>query len=211
MSSVQEKAEMVEARANVYHLLSRVFVKEVSPEFLKAFKDNGLRSTLRELGVDINKILPDTPEKELLDVLAEEYAGLFLLAGGLPPYESVRLKGMLCQQPEAEVMEFYKRCGLVHREETKIFADHLGIELEFMGYLADKETGAHKNNDRKEAGRWRGFQKEFFDEHLDKWVFGFLDDLDRCASHPFYSEMSRLTRGFLELEKRELEAEKVPT
>jgi anaerobic sulfite reductase subunit A len=210
MSSVQDKAGTASARANVYHLLSKVYIKEVSPEFLKALKDEEMLATLSELGVDINKI-SDIEEKELLDALAEEYAALFILPGGLSPHESVRLKGLLCQEPESEVIDFYKRCGLVLKEDTKIFADHLGMELDFMGYLADKETDALKDKDEKEALKWRGLQKEFFDEHINKWVFGYLDDLDKFSRHPFYSEMSKLTRGFLEVERGELEAWKSPT
>jgi TorA maturation chaperone TorD len=203
--AVKDKAEAARARASVYHLLSMVYIKEVSADFLKALRDNGLKTTLGELGVDTDKMLPDTPEGELLDALAEEYAALFIVPGGIPPYESARLKGMLCQEPETKVRAFYKRVGLNFKMDSKIFADHLGLELEFMWFLADNEAAAFENNDKKEALRWRALQKEFFVGHINNWVFRFLGDLDMCARHPFYSEMSRLTRGFLELDKKELE------
>ncbi len=198
-------AEAARARANVYHLLSMVFIKEVPAKFLNSLRDNGLRTTLAELGVDTDKMLPDTPDNELLDALAEEYAALFIVPGGIPPYESVRLKGMLCQEPEAKVREFYKRVGLHYKTDSKIFADHLGMELEFMWFVVDKEAQALDNNDEKAALDWRTLEREFFLEHLNVWVFRYLDDLDMCVRHPFYAEMSKLTRGFLELEKNEFE------
>jgi TorA maturation chaperone TorD len=212
VKEVKEKdnrADMARARANVYHLLSRVFIKEVSPEFLKTLKDKQVLATLNELGADLSPIL-DMEEKELLDAMAEEYAALFVLAGGFSPYESVRLKGLLCQEPECAVKGFYAKCGLTVNEDSKIFADHLGMELEFMGYLADRETEAFEN-DEKEALTWRGHQRRFFDEHINKWVYSYLDDVGDYARHPFYEMMSKLTRGFLEVENGELESPEVPT
>ena len=135
-----------------------------------------------------------------MNELAEEYAALFIVSGGLPPYESVRLKGLLYQEPSAEVEEFYKKCGLILKEEwKKIFPDHLGLELKFMGYLCDREAEDSTNN------TWQDYQREFFDNHLGRWVFDYLGDLYKCVFHPFYKEMVELTRGFLESEKEYLE------
>lgn len=199
---------IAKSRSSVYRLLSRFYLKEVDLEFLKRLKSKEIIDSLSELGVDFGKILNSKPEEKLLDELAEEYAALFIVPGGIPPYESVRLKGMLCQEPEWKTREFYKRCGLVVKEDLKIFSDHLGMELEFMGYLADKEASAWENKDEKTAAEWASLQKEFFTEHLDKWVFDFLNDVDRCAFHPFYKEAARLTRSFLEIEKEEFFKEK---
>jgi TorA maturation chaperone TorD len=74
------------------------------------------------------------------------------------------------------------------------------MELEFMGFLADKESDAWLNRDEKEAIRWFDLQREFFGRHISKWVFDFLHDMERYAFHPFYSEVARLTRSFLESE-----------
>lgn len=130
-----------------------------------------------------------------MNELAEEYAALFIVSGGLPPYESVRLKGLLYQEPSAEVEEFYKKCGLILKEEwKKIFPDHLGLELEFMGYLCDRETDANDSGDNK----WAGYQREFFENHLGRWCFEYLNDLEKCAYHPFYKEVAQITMDFLE-------------
>lgn len=205
MTEVSENinnAEMGAARANVYHLLSRVYIKEVNAEFLKSLREDAMTSTLKELGVDIDKFLPNVPEDKLLDQLAEEYASLFILPGGLSPYESVRLKGMLCQEPEDKVKEFYSKCGLVIKDE-KIFADHLGMELKFMGYLVDKETEALTKNAESDGGKWRDIQREFFNVHINSWVFDYLKDLKEYSYHPFYEEFSRLAKEFLEMEQAE--------
>ena len=193
-----------QSRSNVYRLFSMFYINEVTVEFLRTLKSKNVMNSLNEFDVDFSKILFDAPEEELLDALAGEYAALFIVPGGIPPYESVRLKGLLCQEPEWRVREFYKRCGLTVKEDCKIFSDHLGMELEFMGYLADKEAKTWGNKDEKTAAEWINLQKEFFSNHLNKWVFGFLNDMDRCAFHPFYKEVAKLTRAFLKTEMGEL-------
>lgn len=133
-----------------------------------------------------------------MNELAEEYAALFIVSGGLSPYESVRLKGLLCQEPSTEVEEFYKRCGLVLKEKwKKTFPDHLGLELEFMGYLCDKEAEA----DGSANNSWFDYQREFFESHLGRWCMEYLHDLQKCSFHPFYREIAKITRQFLESEE----------
>lgn len=139
-----------------------------------------------------------------MNELAEEYAALFLVSGGLPPYESVRLKGLLCQEPAIEVERFYERCGLILKDEwKKIFPDHLGLELEFMGYLCDREAEVEDRED----SIWSNYQREFFEKHLGTWVFDYLKDLERCTFHPFYRDIVTLTREFIESEREYLESE----
>lgn len=179
---------VTKARANIYHLFSRIYLKEIDDDFLHV---------LRAINLLSPSILNE-PEVTLINELAEEYAALFLVPGGLPPYESVRIKGLLCQEPATEVEDFYKRCGLVIKEGWKnIFPDHLGLELGFMGYLCDKEVEGGK--------KWAGYQREFWGLHLSRWCFDYLDDLIKCAFHPFYREVGVLTREFLESERPYIE------
>lgn len=182
--------EVMKARANLYHLLSRAYLKEIDKGFLRGLRESHLISPEA-----LNK-----PDDVILNELAEEYAALFIVSGGLPPYESVRLKGLLCQEPATEVEEFYKRCGLVLKDEwKKIFPDHLGLELEFMGYLCDRQAEA-ANRDNL----WSDYQAEFFKKHLALWAFDYIRDLERCAFHPFYRELAILTGEFLESEREYL-------
>jgi len=66
----------------------------------------------------------------------------------------------------------------------------------------DGET-TNSNNILRLIRIFGGMQKEFFASHLDKWVFSFLKDMDKCAFHPFYKEVSKLTRSFLDVEKED--------
>lgn len=188
-------------RSRVYQFLSQLFLKEVTPEMLDVFLKEETKEALHSLDIDISKIVPDIPQDRLLDELAEEYAALFIVPGGIPPYESVRLEGQLYQKSAFEVEEFYTKCGLVLRDDHSIFPDHLGLELFFMGYLADKEADSLINRTGDDSEKWLELQKEFFEVHLGKWVFKFLQDMEKCAFHPFYRGIAELTQRFLETEK----------
>ncbi len=194
-------ALIAKGRSSLYHLLSLFYLKEVSSEFLTQIKSKEIIDSLNDIGIDFAMVSFELPEEKLLDELSQEYAALFIVPGGLPPYESVRLKSLLNQEPAWKTEEFYKRCGLIIKDNCKIFPDHLGMELEFMAYLSDKESAARQDKDEKAAAEWGNLQKEFFSNHINKWVFGFLDDLDRFAFHPFYKEVAKLTKGFLETER----------
>jgi TorA maturation chaperone TorD len=102
------------------------------------------------------------------------------------------------------VEEFYRKCGLVLRDDLRILPDHFGMELEFMGYLAGREAEAGLKEDEEEAMKWSGLQSEFFQEHIGKWAFGFLEDMAKYAFHPFYKGIGSLTFKFLEGEKEDL-------
>jgi TorA maturation chaperone TorD len=212
------------SRGNVYLLLSRLYSGEADRELVEWLRSEEAVSALDSLGVDVAKMVPcpaegsakGSPEgspqvyndglEEIIDELAEEYTGLFVLPGGLSPYESVRITGQFCQEPEWQVRKFYQDSGLVINDDRKIFADHIGAEFGFMGFLAEKEFASWDSGDGEEALKYHGLQAEFFNAHLSGWTFAFLDDLERLAEHKFYKEVAVLTRRFLELEKQELVA-----
>jgi TorA maturation chaperone TorD len=199
-----EKTEIARGRSSVYKLLSRVFIKEISPEFLETLRGKEISESLKELGVDIGRCLACESEDKLLDDLATEYAALFLTPGGLSPHESVRLKGLLMQEPASKVLAFYKECGLEIPKEYRGFPDQLGVEFEFMGYLADEECKAWQENKAEKGRELEKLQARFMREHLSKWVVGFCKEVEEVAFHPFYKEMVGLTRRFIESEIEEL-------
>lgn len=195
------RAETAKSRSNLYRLFSALYLREVSPDVLKTLKSREVSAVFEELDSDIVRLVSNAKEEDLLNDLAEEYAALFIVPGGIPPYESVRLEGQLYQKSALEVEEFYKKCGLLIRDDFTLFPDHIGMEFEFMGYLADKEAGSLINNTGDEAEKWLELQMEFFEGHISRWTFKFLQDMEKCAFHPFYKGLAELTQRFLETEK----------
>jgi anaerobic sulfite reductase subunit A len=47
-------------------------------------------------------------------------------------------------------------------------------------------------------------EKKFVDQHLFGWIPDFCEKVIEAAEMPFYREMARLTRSFMEFEKKEL-------
>lgn len=193
--------DTAKSRSGVYRLFSALLLKEVDSVMLAFLKSGDVAGAFCELDPDFGRLLDGPDAGKLLNDLAEEYAALFLVPGGIPPYESVRLHGMLNQRPAGETEEFYRRCGLVMNEECRILPDHLGMELEFMAYAAGREAGAGKRGEANEAAKWAGVQEEFFRNHINPWVFAFLRDMQKFSFHPFYKGVASLIERFLGTEK----------
>lgn len=197
------KTETARSRSNIYRLLSALFMAEVTPDLLNALNSEEMLKGLQDLGVEMEKVLGDQ-NSDLLGDLAEEYAALFIVPGGISPHESVRLHGMLNQKPSWDVEKFYQKCGLVIKDDCHILPDHIGMELEFMAYLAGKEADATQSGKETESAQWAGLQEEFFRNHIAPWTFDFLRDMKRLAYHPFYHGVASLALRFLETEKEQL-------
>jgi TorA maturation chaperone TorD len=195
--------ETAESRSNLYRFLGLVYLGEVKPELLKALTSEDCIAAFEDFGASLRE-LRDKGHDRLLEELAEEYAALFIAPGGIPPYESVRLTGLLNQEPACEVEAFYRRCGLQLREDCSVLPDHLGMELAFMGHLAAMEGGALEEGDEGGVSQWIALQEEFFARHLGRWAIPYLQDLMKYAAHPLYREMAGLTIAFLETERDSL-------
>ncbi len=208
-SASKQKALEASGRANIYSLLARFYLKEVDTELIEALKDERVRSVLKGLGADVEALSEGTGDRSLIDTLSEEYAALFIVPGSLSPYESVWVRGLLAQGPEEEVRLFYRRLGLdVSGDSFKgLLADHIGIELDFMGRLAERESEAWDMGDEKEALELRSLEAEFFNGHIGRWAFRLIDRLIKNARHPLYREIFGATKNFLEMEREEFSGE----
>ena len=78
------------------------------------------------------------------------------------------------------------------------------MELEFLQQVVQREAQAWEEDDDKTALLCREHEKKFVDEHLFCWIPDFCERVIKAAELPFYLEMARLTRTFIEFEKEEL-------
>ena len=74
-----------------------------------------------------------------------------------------------------------------------------------MGYLAGLEVEARSNHSEEDIAKRLEQQHEFLLNHICNWAFGFLEDLQRYAFHPFYKGVGALSMSFLETEKEYLD------
>ncbi len=189
------------ARANVYRMLAGVFLEEPSAKYLGALRSPEAMATLKAMGVEFGADFIDASPAQLQETLACEYAVLFVVAGGCPPVESVRLTGRYQQQPFFEVRDFYKKHGFeISNGRFAVFEDQLGVELTFVAEMLDR--AAH-NLDSWDVQSYTHLEKEikrFWALHLGKWVRGYATLLERASEHSFYRQMAGLLGNFAEWE-----------
>lgn len=205
---IQEMINGAKARANLYSLFSRVYLREVDKPFLDLLRGNDIAETLKESGFKFYDELISKKEEEFLEELAVEFASLFLISPGekLSPYESVQVgkEAQLGGEAASKTLFFYKKAGFTIPEGFSSLPDHFAIELEFMGHLCEREAAANGAS----ASNARELQASFMKSHLANWYRPFLNRVEAAAGHPFYREFSTFTKGFLDSEIEYLESTK---
>lgn len=185
------------ARANLYRILSGVFVEEPSTNFLAALREPGLLQALGDAGIAFDADFLVSDLATLSEALACEYATLFASSGGFPPVESVRLTGRFKQDPHFQVLQIYQRMGFAQaRGRFEVFPDQLGIELMFVAELLERSAAALESGDRLCFKRLEKEIRRFWTLHLGRWVRGYSGLIERASNHSFYRQMARFLGGF---------------
>lgn len=199
--SDEELPAECKARANIYRLLAGAFLEEPGVDYLNALRSPESMASLRAMGAAFDEDFTAAPVEQLQETLAIEYASLFVVSGGCPAIESIRLHGRLQQQPFFELREIYRKAGFkVVGARFAIYDDQLGAQLSFIAEMLERAAAA------LEAGDQAGFQrldkeiKRFWALHPGKWVRGYATLLERASEHSFFREMARLLRGFAQWE-----------
>ena len=132
--------------------------------------------------------IPDPPDGPILDILAAEYADIYLNhTFQASPCESVWIddEGLAMQEPMFQVRGWYRRHGLTVPDWRKRTDDHLVCQLHFVALALREGT------DWAEIGR-------FLDEHLLRWIGGFADRVRARAATRFYAGLAILTAAWVE-------------
>ena len=185
------------ARANIYRLLAGMFLEEPTANYLNALRSSDVMVSLRSMGTIFAADFTETPLEQLQETLACEYAVLFVVAGGCPPVESIRLTGRYQQQPFFEVRDFYKKNGFeISTGRFSVFEDQLGVELTFVAEMLERAAMLLDAEDQEAYTKLTKETKRFWALHLGKWVRGYATLLERASDHSFYREMARLLGSF---------------
>jgi TorA maturation chaperone TorD len=199
--SKDELVAECKARANIYRLLAGVFLEEPSAEYLNALRSADVIGSLRAMGAVFSGDFTDAPLEQLQETLACEYAVLFVVAGGCPPVESIRLTGRYQQQPFFEVRDFYKKNGFaISQRRFTVFEDQLGVELTFLAEMLERAAALLAADDTAAHTLLQKEIKRFWALHPGKWVRGYATLLERASEHSFYRQMAKLLGNFAEWE-----------
>ena len=203
--------ELAGFRSIIYGFLAAVYRQELTSELLQQMKDHRFQEILSTLGIELTNGFFKKPEKELLENLAVDYAYLFIGPGKhISPHESVHHKkegvqsGQLWGELTAEVKRIIESSGLEYKSEFTGMPDHISVELEYMQCVVQREMQAWQADDDQTALLCLKNEKQFVDDHLFGWVPDFCEKVIEAAESPFYKEMARLTKSFIEFEKKEL-------
>lgn len=124
-----------------------------------------------------------------------------------PPYETEYGQAHIFQKTQtlADISGFYRAFGLELSPDFKDRPDHVAAELEFMEFLCVKE--AHdliEGLDEDTRSLCRRAQREFLDEHVGRWMFGFARRLREKAPGNPYGLFAELLGDFLAAELRSM-------
>ena len=211
--------EVAESRSKIYGFLSSVYIEVPSRNFVKTLLGEGVSSFLSILPSDIG--LPQEIEEGLEDIqrfiktssdqaveevhqsLSVDYTRLFRGImpgyGPPPPYESVYRNGgrVLMGRSSVVVHRKYAAAGVCTPADYHEPPDYIGLELDFMRFLAEKEAESWRKEERDSALGYLNVERDFLDEHIIRWIPGFCDKVIYMAELDFYRGIARMTKGFI--------------
>jgi len=200
-SKIDSDPETMRSRAVWYRLIAGAFIEEPSKEYIEALRNLDCIDMLSEHGVSFDDDFLASDACELNEDLACEYTSLFASSGGFPPIESVRMEGGYQQQSMSDVKGDYRSEGfVVGKGKFHLFDDQLGVELEFLASLIERQADAIEKNDADEAKRLNRSIRRFWVKHPGRWVRGFGELIAEASEHSFYREMAVLLKVFADAE-----------
>ena len=121
----------------------------------------------------------------LTDVARSDYMRLFVGPGKLlaPPWGSVYLDKdrLIFDENTLVVRQFYERFGMKLKEKYKEPDDHIGLELEFLAYLAEQG----------EEEAMVSFAKNF----MLPWILRWNSDIQKNARTDYYKGLANMAIG----------------
>jgi TorA maturation chaperone TorD len=119
-----------------------------------------------------------------------------------PPYETLFGNDHVFGQAHVmgDIAGFYKAFGVELSRDIHERMDHLSVELEFMHFLAYKESYARCHDGPDKTQIVVDAQKKFMKEHIGRWVPLFARMLVKKADTGFFRYMAELTSDWIEFD-----------
>ncbi len=119
-----------------------------------------------------------------------------------PPYETLFGNDHVFGQAHTmgDIAGFYRAFGVELSKDIHERMDHLSVELEFMHFLAYKESYARCHDGADKIQVVVDAQKKFVKEHIGRWVPLFARMLVRKADNGFYRHMADIASDWMDFE-----------
>jgi TorA maturation chaperone TorD len=202
-------------RRDLYGLLSSAYIQlpekkifelkwEPAFELLKYPQKRGEKA-ITQIQNGVNLVMPFGSKKgqideEVLTNLSRDWTRLFrgvVRDGILPPYESLYRTDKLHKKPSQEVNRLFSKMGIRVPEEWHQPSDYIGVELDFMRLLCEREEEERKNIEMDALRQVLKLEYSFIEEHLALWVPLFCEKMFQQAHADYYRGVARLTTGLV--------------
>ncbi|PID37210.1 MAG: hypothetical protein CR993_01525 [Rhodobacterales bacterium] len=197
-----EQAQRLVQFADGLDVLIRFHDREIDADLLAQLHKHGVVAGLHELSTSARSAaaidalsaaldaLGPTPDAEVLELLAAEYADIFLThAYRAAPSGSVWMTEdkLERQMPMFDARDWYEHYGISVPNWRVRADDHVVHELQFVSHLCRLASAVPA----QDAAR-------FMDLHLLPWVPAFFERAALCSTQPLYREVMVLTNAFLD-------------
>jgi TorA maturation chaperone TorD len=175
-------------RSQQYGLLAHLLGKAPTSDILSKLVT--LKGDMTPLGlahIGLAEAARRTDEK----AAGAEFFRLFIGVGRgeLLPYASWYMTGFLNERPLARVREDLGKLGIERADHLKEPEDHVAILFDVMAGLCSGRIAAEP-----------GFDRAFFERHLQPWAARFFADLELAEGAGFYRSVAAVGRLFIDIE-----------
>lgn len=136
-----------------------------------------------------------------LQDLRDEHRRVFsnVISLDCPPYETLFGNDHVFGQSYVmgDIAGFYSAFGLQLSPDIHERLDHLSVELEFMHFLAYKESYAILHDGKEKLQTVVEAEKKFVKDHIGRWVPLFAGMLRRKADYGFYKILADFTADLI--------------
>ena len=155
---------------------------------------------LRLLGKWMDEIDNKITTENIKDIQVD-YTRLFtgMLKVPVAPWESIYFneEHLLFQEQTLDVRSWYGRFGLELEKKHKEPDDHIGLELSFVGHLAQKALLALESGDENAFNQILDAKQDFLSQHPLVWIPTWCDQIIIHANTDFYRGLAMLVWGSL--------------
>ena len=191
--------EQIQARSNIYALLSRILMQELDVEMLDTIKND---DQILEFFPNLKTWEPLSTLKnsEVIEqYLNPDFTNISLLH--LIPYETFYTR----EDQKVEtgganpVTDIYSAYDFIVDYETArvVSSDHIGVEFEFMHHLCEAQIKAMEEGDAESVRHLLETQKEFLNKHLLQWAPLYLINAKYESRTPLYYDTCEMALEFI--------------
>lgn len=213
--SVQKAKTLARARRDLYELLSSAYIQIPGEKILElkwepaaellTYPRKGSEEAFTQIQSGLNLVKSygsreDRNAEEILTNLSKDWTRLFrgvVRDGILPPYESLYRPERFQKKPAQEINHLFSEMGIQVPEEWHQPSDYIGVELDFMRLLCEREEQEGEEMETDALCQVLKLEYSFVEEHLALWVPHFCKKMLREAQENYYRGIARLTAGLI--------------